>query len=105
MTIVAIGKKYGVSDRSIAKWAKGYKIEYKHIKKKSFCTKCGKEVTRGFDRCCVCSSIEQRKINRPDMEILKEQIKEKGYNETGKIYSVSGSAIRQWIRFYKKHNI
>lgn len=40
-----------------------------------------------------------RKVERPDMDILKQQIEELGYVKTGKLYGVSDNAIRKWIKW------
>jgi very-short-patch-repair endonuclease len=50
-------------------------------------------------------SINQRKIERPEKEILKKQIEEYGYSKTGRIYGVSDNAVRKWIKFYDKYPI
>lgn len=49
-------------------------------------------------------SIMQRKVKRPEYEILKQEIKEFGYSCTGRKYGVSDNAIRKWVKFYEKHN-
>lgn len=44
------------------------------------------------------NTIQQRKINRPSIEILLEEIKELGFTQTGKKYGVSDNTIRNWIK-------
>ena len=38
-----------------------------------------------------------RKYERPDIQILLEQVKKYGYTHTGRIYGVSDNTIRNWI--------
>lgn len=44
----------------------------------------------------------RRKVERPDYEILKNEISENGYSATGRKYGVSDNAIRKWIKYYEK---
>ena len=44
----------------------------------------------------------RRKVERPDYEILKNEISENGYSSTGRKYGVSDNAIRKWIKYYEK---
>jgi hypothetical protein len=46
----------------------------------------------------INSSIKQRKVERPDNEILLIDIKELGYSGAGRKYGVSDNAIRKWIK-------
>lgn len=46
----------------------------------------------------------RRKVERPDYEILKNEISENGYSATGRKYGVSDNAIRKWIKYYEKLN-
>ena len=43
--------------------------------------------------------INSRKVERPDVEILKQQIEEFGFVGTGKIYGVSDNSIRKWLKW------
>jgi hypothetical protein len=47
-------------------------------------------------------SLTQRKVIRPNFDVLKHEINELGYRGTGKRYGVSDNAIRKWIKFYSK---
>lgn len=49
-----------------------------------------------------CSSISQRKVERPSLESLLEDINKLGYSATGRKYGVSDNAIRKWIKNYNK---
>ncbi|UGO46293.1 HNH endonuclease [Bacillus phage vB_BanS_Chewbecca] len=76
----------------------------KRAKKKEdkFCTCCGAKIsnnnTKSSGLCRVCSKKNRRKVERPSIEILIEQIKEYGYAGTGRIYGVSDNTIRKWIK-------
>lgn len=43
--------------------------------------------------------IDSRKVERPDVETLKQQIEEFGFVGTGKIYGVSDNSIRKWLKW------
>lgn len=43
-----------------------------------------------------------RKVERPDMDTLLNDINEMGYSATGRKYGVSDNAVRKWIKRYKK---
>jgi len=47
--------------------------------------------------------IRQRKVTRPEYEILLDDIKNLGYVKTGKKYGVSDNAVRKWLKFYEKY--
>jgi hypothetical protein len=44
----------------------------------------------------------RRKVERPDYEVLKEDVLKNGYSATGRKYGVSDNAIRKWIKYYQK---
>jgi len=46
--------------------------------------------------------LSQRRVDRPPLEQLKQEIKELGYSGTGRKYGVSDNAIRKWIKTYKE---
>jgi very-short-patch-repair endonuclease len=49
-------------------------------------------------KCLTCSNINNRKVDRPDIDILKKDVKNLGYTGTGRKYGVSDNAIRKWIK-------
>lgn len=67
--------------------------------KKYYCIDCGKEISKGSNRCVECFSKQQIKsindlpVNR---DTLKDLIRNKSFTEIGKIYQVSDNAIRKW---------
>jgi len=42
-----------------------------------------------------------RKVERPPLEVLEQDVKILGYLGTGRKYKVSDNAIRKWIKYYK----
>jgi len=70
-------------------------------KKKYFCKKCNKEITKssktGF--CMKCSINNNRKVkNRPHREQLLKEIKETNFCAVGRTYGVSDNTVRKWIK-------
>ena len=49
-------------------------------------------------KCKDCSFKTRRKIERPNIEILLEDVKDLGYCGTGRKYGVSDNCIRKWIK-------
>ena len=43
-----------------------------------------------------------RKVNRPDLDTLLNEVNEIGYSATGRKYGVSDNSIRKWIKRYNK---
>jgi len=76
---------------------------FKKIKEKKhliYCKNCKNE-SNGKVFCDSCQekiSFSNRKIDRPNLEKLLEDIKELGYSGTGRKYGVSDNAIRKWIK-------
>lgn len=70
------------------------------FKKKFFnCISCNREKKNKSLLCIKCSNYNNRKIKeRPDINILIEDIKNLGYCGTGRKYNVSDNAIRKWIK-------
>ena len=58
--------------------------------------------TFGYTKSQFDSIINQRRVVRPDVETLTNEIKELGFVKTGKKYGVSDNAIRGWLKFYEK---
>jgi hypothetical protein len=53
-------------------------------KNKKYC-ECGKEIFKSSIKCKKCDSIKQRKVERPSLEQLKEDIK----NSIKRVFSIS----------------
>ena len=72
----------------------------KYKKKRYYCS-CGNEISKGAKKCKECSSVNQRKVERPSYEQLLKDIEETNYSTTGRKYSVSDNTIRKWIKKYE----
>jgi very-short-patch-repair endonuclease len=81
----SIYRKYEISDIN------------KKTESKSKC-KCGKIMNKKSSQCLTCKSISMRKVKRPSLEILKEDIENIGFSATGRKYGVSDNSIRKWIK-------
>jgi hypothetical protein len=44
------------------------------------------------------SFVKQRKVERPDKDVILKEVLENGYVATGKKYGVSDNAIRKWLK-------
>lgn len=70
-----------------------------HEKIKYFCQDCGEQVSdKKASKCVLCYQKSQRRVERPDKEILLADIAELGYSGTGRKYGVSDNSIRKWLR-------
>lgn len=72
----------------------------KEAKEKKYC-ECGNEICKVSKMCVNCNNILSRKINRPSIEILTNEVNELGYSGTGRKYGVSDNSIRKWIKVGK----
>jgi hypothetical protein len=66
-------------------------------KNKKYC-ECGKEIFKSSIKCKKCDSIKQRKVDRPSLDQLKEDILNLGYSGTGRKYGVSDNSVRKWLK-------
>lgn len=71
--------------------------KYKNKKTDNFC-ECGKKINKKSKKCSKCFGLENRKVFRPEYNILLDNVKEFGYKETGNKYGVSDNTIRKWIK-------
>lgn len=66
-----------------------------------YCELCHKPITSGAKKYCVeCSSIAQRKVERPNSETLIKEVYELGFEGTGRQYKVTGNTIKKWCKYY-----
>jgi len=61
------------------------------------CVDCGNEINYTHTRCSDCSSKNKRKIERPDLKLLQEELNENGVTWCSKKYGVSRKTIHRWI--------
>jgi 5-methylcytosine-specific restriction endonuclease McrA len=59
---------------------------------------CGKIIQKTSKTCEDCWHIKNRKIERPNTEVLKEELKESSYSAIGRKYGVSDNTIRKWVK-------
>lgn len=79
------------------------KAEISEIKNE--CHLCGKIISRTAEKCKECYSKTTRKVERPPLEILLEEVDKNGYSFTGRKYGVSDNSIRKWIKNYQKEGL
>lgn len=121
-----IAEKFGVSihtikDINVGRTWKREDIEYPirkfRIKKKNtdshnfeiiernkptifYCEICGKEVSKGNNRCRDCYNKSIRKVDRPEKDDLYKLLKENSFCAVGRIFGVSDNAVRKWCKSY-----
>jgi hypothetical protein len=62
------------------------------------CVDCGCEINYTHIRCRTCSDEKKRKVERPSLEILTNEIKKYSKIWCAKKYGVSITSIRRWIK-------
>lgn len=79
-----------------------YEKPIKPERKKNFCLECQAKIALDAKRCSPCQTRRTRKVERPSLEVLMNELKTTSYVSVGKKYGVSDSAIRKWIKSYAK---
>lgn len=78
--------------------------KYKKVKRrKYYCEKCGKEISRHAKVCKKCAALgreKKRKEIRPTREQLKQDIRNNSFVDVGKKYGVTDNGIRRWCDAY-----
>lgn len=109
LTFEEIGQKYKVSSRTITRINQGetyfqeekaYPLRKTPDLRNKFCIDCGKAVASGAMRCKRCNDLNQRTVERPSREVLKQLIRTTPFTTLGKRYGVSDNAIRKWCKMY-----
>jgi len=59
---------------------------------------CGKLIKNKSKHCLDCHHKQLRKVERPSIEQLQNEINKLGYSATGRKYNVSDNTIRKWIK-------
>ena len=72
-------------------------FDFNRKEKKINKCECGKEIYYKSKKCVKCQQKSNRKADRPNHEILLEDIKILGYRGTGKKYGVSDTSIKKWL--------
>lgn len=69
--------------------------------KKRYCERCGKTIaSKEAKYCKECSGLLQRKVDRPNRETLKQEIRNIPFTHLAAKYGVSDNAIRKWCDSY-----
>lgn len=63
-----------------------------------YCEDCKIEISKWGKKCGKCYHKSRRKIERPDIETLQQEVKELGYCGAGRKYDVCDNTIRKWIK-------
>lgn len=66
------------------------------------CEYCGNMCSKYSNRCEPCYRKQSRKVMRPSLEQLKDDIEKLGYTGTGRKYGVSDNSIRKWLKQISK---
>ena len=66
------------------------------------CIDCGKEIGYRALRCAECE-LKRRNENIPDVNTLNQLISKHSYEEIGRMYGVTGKAVRKWCDKYNLH--
>jgi very-short-patch-repair endonuclease len=77
--------------------------EYKSEKRKEL--KEQRERNGGLTDKQIEDKLKSRKVERPPLEILLKEVDELGYLGMGRKYGVSNTAIKKWIKWYKKYGV
>lgn len=64
---------------------------------------CGIIINYRSEQCEKCSKFNQRKVERPSYNTLKQELNESNYSALGRKYGVSDNTIRNWLKMYEKH--
>ncbi len=71
---------------------------------KNSCPVCHKLTNNDIYCCNKCCKIAKRKVIRPSLEQLQEDIKKMSMIKVGKKYNVTNNTIKKWIKSYEKEN-
>lgn len=70
----------------------------KKINREWRCEDCGHAVSRDARWCRSCGTKRTRKVDRPSMELLLQDVAAMSKEAIGRKYGVTGNAIRKWLR-------
>ena len=78
------------------------KCKLNRVRKDNIC-KCGTHIHNNSKQCEICLHKNQRKVERPPYNILKQELNESNYSALGRKYGVSDNTIRKWLKMYEKY--
>lgn len=103
-----IANKYGVGNDVIStinhgksRRLSGYTYPLRDNSSRCYCCDCGVKITYGATRCNQCQKLRIRKVDRPNRDILKQEIRDTPFTQLGKKYNVSDKCIVKWCEYYK----
>jgi hypothetical protein len=77
---------------------------YERIKENRSCRHCSSDFRPRKNKQVFCSercsSLSRRVVNRPSLEVLKEEIEKETWMELGKKYGVAHSTVQRWAKRY-----
>lgn len=91
------GKQYWVVDGALNKIIDNQKIYGISYDKR--CTICGKKL-KGQALMCIDCYKKQQRSNIPDIQTLQDLISNYSYEAIGRMYGVTGKAVRKWADSY-----
>lgn len=65
-----------------------------------YCPFCGQVISSRAKRCLQCKANQERKVERPIREELKEKIRHFSFLRIAEEYGVTDNAIRKWCKKY-----
>ncbi len=71
-----------------------------YLKPTGKCLMCNNEVYGTIYCSNKCRGKDNRKVSRPDKEVLRKEIEESSYSALGRKYGVSDNSIRKWAKSY-----
>lgn len=95
---------YYVSDINIGRQrrieGRSYPIRKPLSELNTICPICGGYKDKDANICLECYNLSQRKVERPDVMTLAQDIVSTNFSATGRKYGVSDNAIRKWCVSY-----
>jgi len=62
------------------------------------CVDCGIEINYTYKRCNDCNNKNKRKVDRPDLKLLQEELDINGVTWCSKKYDVARVTIHRWLK-------
>lgn len=64
------------------------------------CKMCGSVKSKKGELCLKCSAKIHRKVIRPEVDVLIQDLQKLSFVQVGKKYGVSDNAVRKWLKNY-----
>lgn len=102
-----IAERYGVGNDVIStinhgksRRLAGYTYPLRDNTNIYYCCDCGAKISKKAIRCDACYKKQIRRVERPNREVLKAEIKNTTFTQLGKKYGVSDKTISKWCEYY-----